>query len=128
MLENFQILIEELECRRRNNKDANSRANFINSIAGGQKILCSKCNTLNEADSKFCASCGTPLEKKMEDNNIPFAPVKKVAEATKPVENKEFVKRVTPIQEYKEPENVFAKGLPEWNIEPPQVMVRRKRK
>lgn len=37
MLENFQILIEELECRRRNTMDAKSRANFINSIAGGQK-------------------------------------------------------------------------------------------
>ena len=27
---------------------------------------------------------------------------------------------------YVEPENVFAQGLPEWSLEPPQVVVRRK--
>lgn len=108
--------------------DAKSRANFINSIASGQSVPCPKCNTLNEADSKFCASCGTPLGKKVENNNVPFAPVKKVEEVKKVVENKEPVEKAAPIQEYKEPESVFAEGLPAWNIEPPQVMVRRKRK
>ena len=29
---------------------------------------------------------------------------------------------------YEEPEYAFAKGLPNWNIEPPQVMVRRRKK
>ena len=108
--------------------DAKSRANFINSIASGQNIPCPKCNTLNEADSKFCASCGTPLEKKTENTNVPFAPVKKVEEEKKVVDNKEPVKKVAPIQEYEESESVFAEGLPSWDIEPPQVMVRRKRK
>lgn len=108
--------------------DAKSRANFINSVASGQNIPCPKCNTLNEADSKFCASCGTPLEKKVESNNVPFAPVKKVEEVKKVVDTKEPVKKVKPVEVYKEPESVFAEGLPAWNVEPPQVMVRRKRK
>lgn len=108
--------------------DAKSRANFINSIANGQNIPCPKCNTLNEADSKFCVACGTPLEKKAEDINVPFVPVRKMEEEKEVIDNKEPVKKVAPIQEYKEPESVFAKGLPVWDIEPPQVMVRRRRK
>ena len=54
--------------------DAKSRANFINSVASGQNVPCPKCNTLNEANSKFCASCGSSLEKEMENTNIPFTP------------------------------------------------------
>ena len=38
------------------------RANFINSVASGQKIICPSCNTLNDADSSFCMTCGTKLE------------------------------------------------------------------
>lgn len=41
--------------------DAKMRANFINSVAGGQKIPCPSCNTLNKADSRFCITCGTKL-------------------------------------------------------------------
>ena len=42
--------------------DAKMRANFINSVAGGKKITCPSCNTLNDADSKFCMTCGSKLE------------------------------------------------------------------
>lgn len=107
--------------------DAKSRANFINSVAGGQNIPCPKCNTLNEPNSKFCISCGTPLEKKVESNPVPFTPVKKVEEVKPKEEYKEPVKVIKPVEVYEEPESVFAEGLPEWSIEPPQVMVRRKR-
>ena len=44
--------------------DVRSKINFINSVAGGQKIPCPKCSTLNETDAKFCITCGTPLEQK----------------------------------------------------------------
>lgn len=114
--------------------DAKSRANFINSIAGGQNVPCPKCSTLNEAGSKFCSSCGNALEVKNENNDIPFAPVKKAEEEKKVEEVKKVseplkpVKPVKPVVEYVEPESVFAQGLPEWSIEPPQVMVRRKRR
>lgn len=108
--------------------DAKSRANFINSVASGQNMPCPKCNTLNEANSKFCASCGTPLEKKAESSIVPFASVKKTEEVKKAADTKEPVKVAKPVEGYEEPEGIFADGLPAWNIEPPQVMVRRKRK
>ncbi len=41
--------------------DAKSNASFINSVASGQKIPCPNCNTLNDIDSLFCATCGTKL-------------------------------------------------------------------
>lgn len=108
--------------------DAKSKANFINSIAGGQNIPCPKCNNLNEADAKFCTSCGTKLVRKIEEDNVPVTPLKKVEKVKQFEDNKELVNQTAPVQEYKEPESIFAEGLPSWNIEPPQVMVRRKRK
>ncbi|MBR1757799.1 MAG: zinc ribbon domain-containing protein [Lachnospiraceae bacterium] len=71
-----------------------------------------------------------------------FNPVKKREMPVKNVEEKAAPKEVKPAFEaakpqkasqkshdgwYKEPEAVFAQGLPEWTIEPPQVMVRRKK-
>jgi hypothetical protein len=32
------------------------------------------------------------------------------------------------VEEYKEPVSVFAQGLPSWDVVPPQIMVRRKKK
>lgn len=98
--------------------DAKSGVDFINSVDGNRNVACPNCNALNKVGSKFCASCGTPLEKKEEKNDIPFSPVKKA----------EKVKKVDFIYEYKESKSILAKGLPSWNIEPPQVIVRRKRK
>lgn len=43
--------------------DAKSKVNFINSVAGGQKIPCPSCNALNEMGDLFCFSCGTKLMK-----------------------------------------------------------------
>lgn len=105
--------------------DAKSRANFINSVASGQKIPCSKCNVLNEADSKFCEACGAPLEARKESNDVAFAPLTQAATETQ----EDATKAPAKVAEtYVDDKNVFAEGLPEWNIEPPQVMVRRKRK
>lgn len=162
--------------------DARSKANFINSVAGGQGIPCPNCNTLNEADSKFCIACGTPLTQKKSENAVPFAtaepPQEPTQEAVSPqkpaqapaaepsqkpafaaaVQEKEPVpeeassrqpfptaepsrqtvqsrpkqaeqpKPAAPTVKYIEPESVFAEGLPSWDIEPPQVVVRRKRR
>ena len=174
--------------------EAKSRANFINSVVGGKKIPCPKCNTLNEAGSRFCITCGTPLAQevgaavcpkcgtanengskfciscgalldqdektavkdaaggvsaevpfaqvKMEDQQVkkpataneekpaavPFAPARKrpvapAAEAMKPASVP-----VPRVQEMEEEKSAFAEGLPAWDIVPPQVMVRRKRR
>lgn len=171
--------------------DAKSKANFINSVAGGQGIPCPNCNTLNEADSKFCIACGTPLIQKKPENVVPFATAEPVQEPTptsaaassqeptptpavapsqekepvpaaepsqqpfptaepsqqqpfaaaepsrppvrpRPVQSRtkqaEQPKSAAPTEKYVEPESVFAEGLPSWDIEPPQVVVRRKRR
>ena len=156
--------------------NARSKADFINSVAGGM-IPCPNCQKLNEPDSKFCEACGTRLVKpeepkpeatpafepvKKEEPVPAFEPVKKVepapafepvkkvepAPAFEPVKKEEPapafepVKKVEPApafepvkkteikQEvvYHEPESVFAKGLPDWDMVPPQVMVRRKKR
>ena len=171
--------------------DAKSKANFITSVAGGQGIPCPNCNTLNEADSKFCIACGTPLIQKKPENVVPFATAEPVQEPTptsaaassqeptptpavapsqekepvpaaepsqqpfptaepsqqqpfaaaepsrppvrpRPVQSRtkqaEQPKSAAPTEKYVEPESVFAEGLPSWDIEPPQVVVRRKRR
>ena len=159
--------------------DAKSKANFINSVAGGQGIPCPNCNTLNEADPKFCIACGTPLTQKKPENVVPFATAEPVQEPTptpaaapsqekepvpaaepsqqpfptaepsqqqpfaaaepsrppvrpRPVQSRtkqaEQPKSAAPTEKYVEPESVFAEGLPSWDIEPPQVVVRRKRR
>lgn len=178
--------------------DAKSKANFINSVAGGQGIPCPNCNTLNEADSRFCIACGTPLSPKKPENAVPFAAAEPVQEPTpgaepsqepafaaapaqekdpvptaepsqqqpfptaepsqqqpfptaepsqqpfaaaepsrppvrpRPVQSRpkqaEQPKPAAPTVKYVEPESVFAEGLPSWDIEPPQVVVRRKRR
>lgn len=105
--------------------DAKSKANFINSVANEQEVVCEGCGAKNKADSKFCIACGKEFTIVGESSNSTpaFAPVEEVstdvATEAKPV-------HTAKIEKYVEPQNVFAQGLPSWNIEPPQVMVRRR--
>lgn len=92
--------------------DAKSKANFINSVASGASIPCPKCGTSNKPDAEFCISCGAEITvlKETQNSTPAFEPVKEAsAKAVK----------------YVAPSNAFAQGLPDWSIEPPQVMVRR---
>ena len=43
--------------------DAKMRADFVNSVASGQKVPCPVCNTLNDPDGSFCIACGHSLKK-----------------------------------------------------------------
>lgn len=96
--------------------DAKSKANFINSVASGQVIPCPVCGIQNTSDSRFCISCGSNLKATSSGNTVPvFAQV-----ADNPAQSKEATVK------YKEPDSVFADGLPSWDIVPPQVMVRRR--
>ena len=149
--------------------DAKSKANFINSVAGARKIPCPNCNTLNDADSMFCAICGTKIGSETEAANInikasraindnqasassdqaattstssapAFAPAcakeektisesdaneqKPKSDAAKPA----FQMATLEPEELSEEVSVFAEGLPDWDMVPPQVVVRRKRK
>lgn len=93
--------------------DAKSKANFINAVASGTTVPCPKCGAANQADSEFCISCGAelPAPQEAQKDTPVFEPSKESA-PTKTVE-------------YVEPDNAFAQGLPDWSLEPPQVMVRR---
>lgn len=149
--------------------DAKSKANFINSVAGAQKIPCPNCNTLNDADSMFCAICGTKIGSEPGAENLnteasqvlndnqesvssdqaattssssapAFAPVRAKEEKTisEPNTNEQKPKSdaakpafqmATPEpEEQPEEVSVFAEGLPDWDMVPPQVVVRRKSK
>lgn len=99
--------------------DAKSKANFINSVASGQVIPCPVCGTQNAPDSKFCISCGSELA------SSPAAPVENAASAFQTVVEDSSHPEGN-VGKYKEPESIFADGLPSWDIVPPQVMVRRR--
>lgn len=107
--------------------NAKLRANFINSVAGREKVPCPNCNALNNADVKFCSCCGTLMGNQAESADVSSLPQEKETRAEKGDEVKEPGKGTKILAEYNEPESVFAKGLPSWNIEPPQTWVRRKR-
>lgn len=87
----------------------NNKASFINSVAGGQIVPCPKCGNANKPGSTFCASCGSEIVAAKMKEGAAFAPI---------AENLQQDSKA-------EPEVVFAKGLPAWDIVPPQVMVRR---
>ena len=185
--------------------DAKMRADFVNSVASGQKVPCPVCNTLNDPDGSFCIACGHSLKiggyctmkqpdkqgfrfctvcgnkldeaesTKSSDPVTPqpaaapaqskaagqqpaapaqdvqrnmgknasqvapaFEPAKKTAAApirkdpliqSKPVRKKMAFNFAEPeVEEYQEPVSVFAQGLPSWDVVPPQIMVRRKKK
>ena len=133
-----------------------SKANFINAVAGGQKIPCPTCNTLNKSDAVFCISCGTKLpvnrakgnkEETMDlkedrlqgSQRIIHEPVE-VAVSTGESDNS-VRKNLQTVSENKRQAfrpvvsadsaeegqiSVFAQGLPAWDVVPPQIMVRRK--
>ena len=104
---------------------------------GENMMKCPKCNTYNEPDSRFCGNCGTKLEEApafapAKEEAPAFAPAKEAAPAFTPANKaaepkKTEVNKAVPVVETDE-ESVFAQGLPEWDIVPPQVVVRRKKK
>lgn len=94
--------------------DAKSKANFINSVADGTSISCPACGAMNKSTSKFCVVCGAEIT--VPQNSQESTPAFEQVKDTE-----------TPAKTFKyvEPNTVFAEGLPDWSIEPPQVMVRR---
>jgi len=90
--------------------DPKRKASFINSIAAGQTVPCRACGAANRPSDLRCATCGAELA----------APAKS-APAFASVTNTD-----TKTVSQPEPAPVFADGLPDWDILPPQVMVRRR--
>lgn len=143
-----------------------SNANIINAIADGIQIQCPKCKSMNEVDSRFCMSCGTPLVQTDKTDTVPFAEIREPepSDPEKSVLREEMemvpLKSLTddgeseaismdfrpdepleplgmplkPVQYELNTEPVveevsaFAKGLPAWDIVPPNAAVRRRLK
>ena len=93
--------------------DAKSRANLINSVAKAKTLPCPACGTQNPSTSKFCITCGSSMTG--TSNTPAFQTVADDASSG-----------AKKASSYVEPDCVFADGLPEWDIVPPQVMVRRR--
>lgn len=96
--------------------DAKSKAQFINSVAAGKNVVCPKCGTVNLLENKFCIACGAEIAVSFNRTSKASAvPVVSVKENKAPMD----------VAHYEEPNSVFAQGLPEWSVEPPQIRVRR---
>ena len=67
---------------------------------------------MNRIKSAFKSITSSDETEKIEDNSMPFS-VTGTEKATKKVEKNEY--------------EGFANGFPSWNLEPPQVAVRRKK-
>ncbi len=97
-----------------------------------KKIFCTKCGAAHEPGTKFCTTCGNKMEEPVfapvaeEPAPAPaFAPIaEEPAPAPAPAPAFAPVAEKAPVKE--EAPSVFADGLPEWDIVPPQVMVRRR--
>lgn len=117
-----------------------STANLVNQAADGHPV-CAQCNTVNDPGVRFCKTCGSKLEVSGAVGKSPafpekpseYAAAKSGAEAAFPqkpsntVSEKAGRETAAAMEPKAEPRSALAEGLPEWNIEPPQVMVRRKR-
>ena len=93
--------------------DPKSKAKFINSLA---------------SDKVVSSGNVTPaFETITDDSSLPNEKVEKYKDRLHRRKLKRPKSRIDGnIEKYKEPESVFADGLPSWDILPPQIMVRRR--
>ena len=103
--------------------DARSKASFVNAVADGQLLVCPNCQFGNPLDSRFCIKCGHQLK---ENKPVDTAPAFASVEETPAVSQSPAFTSVPVVQEEEEPKSAFAQGLPEWSLEPPMMVVRRK--
>lgn len=123
--------------------DAKSKASFINSVTPEAGIKCPKCGADNKPENKFCLSCGSEMatiaKAAFESTSTAPANVKTETKAafesvgannsTKEIKDVKEVKENPTVAKdytkYIEPNDTFARGLPEWSLEPPQMPIRR---
>lgn len=108
--------------------DAKSKTSFINSVTPEVRVKCPKCGADNKQENKFCLSCGAEMARvaKAAFESVGANTSSTAADADKAA--KEVEESPTVVKEHKkyiEPTDAFAKGLPEWSLEPPQMPVRR---
>ena len=116
--------------------DVKNKMDFINAMATNKKIACPNCETLNAPDALFCYICGTSLQQEKKTDQSDEQSAFKQAEP-KPLPEKKQQDSFKTLKDDKVSENqqsveqnmdIFAKGLPQWDIIPPATMVRRKSK
>ncbi len=76
----------------------------VSSVVIGKKIICPNCGAENSPGNKICTICGREIIPALSAINS---------------------KNTRKLNEYVKPNTVFAQGLPEWNLEPPNVVIRR---
>lgn len=92
-------------------------------------IVCPVCGMKNQMGQEYCNNCGCGLKKvaaqmaaqssESTDNG------QKSGVAFKSIDD-EARTASTPKTKYKAPPTVFAEGLPDWDIVPPQILVKRR--
>lgn len=115
--------------------DAKERAVFMNQRAKTDREpateqVCENCGA--PVRGKFCSKCGTPVGQKAEEVSVfprkrrvePYVVPERRPAPGKVRETGIF--RSVQVADKSGEQSVFAQGLPEWSIEPPQVPVRRK--
>lgn len=101
-----------------------------------EKRTCPACGANVIAQARFCAKCGFEMSPDTQSEAAEEPEVQVVVKKIHKTENNELEaagiidksKETAAVKvKYTEPENLFAKDLPEWSIEPPVVAVRRKK-
>ena len=105
-------------------------SNITTDVCSNTKITCPYCSSINENDSNFCYSCGGKLPHNDVEHVNSQENTARVEKINNVDDNHTLIKKHieihVPTIEVDE-ESIFAKDLPEWNIEPPQLPVRRVR-
>lgn len=86
-------------------------------------IVCQSCGLQMDKQEQTCPGCGTPVIKKSSTSI--FTEIKEDNLRQGPLEEAATAEEVETTEEVK---NELAKGLPDWNLEPPYIMVRRRKK
>ncbi|MDE6025283.1 MAG: zinc ribbon domain-containing protein [Lachnospiraceae bacterium] len=112
-------------------------------VTNVETIECPICHENNEIGYMFCLSCGAKLSS---DNSQTLEQSFKTAEAEKveEIKSEEKSQTISPVAvqekrvfksvamevagQQSEEMSAFAQGLPSWDLVPPQIMVRRKKK
>lgn len=91
-----------------------TNSNNVNSAINGDIIFCLKCGAKNKVGYAYCRICGERLvSAKSNDLNVSSRrESRNMEQVNNEVENNNAL--------------AFAQGLPEWSLEPPQIMVRRR--
>lgn len=102
---------------------AKTETDLINAAAAGRIKVCPNCQASNDVDARCCTTCGSEFEQKAgSQEEAPFATVDEVAATVESGTGQKVS-----VQYQQKSNSVFAEGLPLWTLEPPQVVVRRKR-